>query len=127
MTNENIAFAPITADVAAFCPARAYLDEMMARVGVDGLAAAFAEPALLARIDQHAAAVRDALGAAGRAVDAEGLAAYARSIVAGAVRMGRPVPSAGAAPASRSSWGRADWTLLRLVAVCLIAEAGDLL
>ncbi|MEU4423751.1 DUF6401 family natural product biosynthesis protein, partial [Actinoplanes sp. NPDC024001] len=75
MTNENLAYAPVAA-----APAGVHLDEMMARVGVDGLAAAFAEPALLARIDQHAAAVRESLRGAGRAVDAAGLTAFARSV-----------------------------------------------
>ncbi|WP_328476955.1 DUF6401 family natural product biosynthesis protein [Actinoplanes sp. NBC_00393] len=126
MTNENLAFAPIAA-VAAARPASVYLDEMMARVGVDGLAAAFAEPALLARIDQHAAAVRDALRDAGRNGDAEGLAAYARSIVAGAVRIGRPIPQPGAAPATAVEWLSAGWPLLRLVAVCMMAEAAGVL
>ncbi|MFC7530702.1 DUF6401 family natural product biosynthesis protein [Actinoplanes sp. GCM10030250] len=126
MTNENLAFAPIAA-VAAALPAGAYLDEMMARVGVDGLTAAFAEPALLARIDQHAAAVRDALHSAGRAADADGLASYARSIAAGSVRMGRPIPEPGFAPTTTGEWLRAGWPLLRLVAVCLLADAADLL
>ncbi|GAA0475842.1 hypothetical protein FHR83_002671 [Actinoplanes campanulatus] len=129
MTNENLAFAaaPIAAAVAADRPARVYLDEMMARAGVDGLAAAFAEPALLARLDQHAAAVRDALRAAGRATDAEGLAAYARSIAAGAVRMGRPLPEPGFAPVTATEWLAAGFPLLRVVAICMIAEAGGLL
>ena len=122
MTNESIAFAPITAAVAA----AGQLDELMARVGVDGLAAAFAEPALLARIDQHAAAVRESLTDAGRAVDVDGLAAYARSITAGLVRAGRPVPAVGAAPQSPAGWLTADWSLLRLVSVCLLAVEGDL-
>ncbi|MBG0568511.1 DUF6401 family natural product biosynthesis protein [Actinoplanes aureus] len=126
MTNENIAFAPIAA-VAAAVPAAAYLDEMMARVGVDGLTAAFAEPALLALVDQHAADVREALHDAGRVADAGGLASYARSIAAGAVRAGRSIPEPGAAPATPTEWLSADWTLLRLVAVCLIAEAAGLL
>ena len=85
MTN----FAPISAAPAAD-QARALLDEMMARVGVDGLAAALGDAGLLAVLDQHAAAVRDALQHAGREVGAEGLAAYAKSIVAAAERMGRP-------------------------------------
>ena len=75
MTNENLAFAPISAASIAVPtdPATAVLDEMMARVGVDGLVAALADPGVLAVVDQHAAAVRDALpdaragrGAAGR-------------------------------------------------------------
>jgi hypothetical protein len=128
MTNENLTFAaPIAATVAAHLPAGAYLDEMMARVGVDGLAAAFAEPALLARIDQHAAAVRESLRDAGRCADAAGLAAYARSIAAGSVRAGRPLPEPGFAPMAPAEWLAAEFPLMRLVAVCLIAESEGLL
>jgi hypothetical protein len=119
--------APITAAVAVARPAGAYLDEMMARVGVDGLTAALAEPALLARLDQQAAAVRDALLDAGRVIDADGLAAYARSIAAGAVRLGRPLPEPGFAPTAASEWLAAGFPLLRLVAVCLIAETEGIL
>ena len=126
MTNEFLAFAPISAASAAD-PARALLDEMMARVGVDGLAAALADAGLLAQIDQHAAAVRDALHHAGRRIDADGLAAYAKSIAAAAERMGRPVPQPGHAYVSGSAWLAAEWHLMRLVAVCLIAESAGLL
>ena len=126
MTNEFLAFAPISA-AAAVDPARALLDEMMARVGVDGLAAALGDAGLLAQVDQHAAAVRDALHHAGREADAEGLAAYARSIVAAAHRMGRPVPEPGHAYVSGTAWLAAEWHLMRLVAVCMIAESTGLL
>ena len=125
MTNEFLAFAPVSAAPAAD-PARALLDEMMARVGVDGLAAAFGDAGLLAQVDQHAAAVRDALQHAGRA-DAEGLAAYAKSIAAAAVRMSRPLPEPGHAPLTGTAWLAAEWHLMRLVAVCLIAETAGLL
>jgi hypothetical protein len=126
MTNEFLAFAPVSAAPAA-CPARTLLDEMMARVGVDGLVAAHADAGLLAQVDQHAAAVRDSLAAAGREVGAEGLAAYAKSIAAAAVRMGRPVPEPGHAPMTGTAWLTAEWHLMRLVAVCLIAESAGLL
>ena len=126
MTNEFLALAPTSA-ASAVDPARALLDEMMARVGVDGLAAALGDAGLLAQVDQHAAAVRDALRAAGRAVDAEGLAAYAKSIAAAADRMGRPVPRPGHAHVSGSAWLTAEWPLMRLVAVCMIAESAGLL
>jgi Family of unknown function (DUF6401) len=126
MTNEFLAFAPISA-APADAPARALLDEMMARVGVDGLVAAHADAGLLALVDQHAAAVRDSLEAAGREVGAEGLAAYAKSIMAAAHRMGRPVPEPGRAYESGTAWLAAEWHLLRLVAVCLIAESAGLL
>ena len=126
MTNEFLALAPTSA-ASAVDPARALLDEMMARVGVDGLAAALGDAGLLAQVDQHAAAVRDALRTAGRAVDAEGLAAYAKSIAAAADRMGRPVPQPGQAFVSGSAWLAAEWHLTRLVAVCMIAESAGLL
>lgn len=108
-------------------PARLLLDDLMARVGVDGLAAALSHPAVLAEVDQHAAAVRDALRQAGRATDAAGLAGYARSVTAAAYRMGRPVPEAGRAYVTAADWLRAEWHLLRLVGVCMIAEAAGLL
>ena len=126
MTNEFLALAPVSVAPTA-CPARVLLDEMMARVGVDGLVAAHADPGLLAQVDQHAAAVRDALSHAGREVGAEGLASYAKSIVASADRMGRPVPQPGHAPITGTAWLTAEWHLMRLVAVCLIAESAELL
>ena len=126
MTNEFLAFAPVST-AAVVDPARALLDEMMARVGVDGLAAALGDAGLLAQVDQHAAAVRDALRDAGRTVDAQGLAAYAKSIAAAADRMGRPVPQPGHAYVSGVAWLAAEWHLMRLVAVCMIAESAGLL
>jgi hypothetical protein len=125
MNNDFLAADPAAALLAD--PARAFLDDLMARVGVDGLAAALADPGLLAQVDQHAAAVREALRGAGRAADAAGLAAYGRSVVAAADRMGRPVPQAGRAYVSGPDWLAAEWHLLRLVAVCLIAETAGLL
>jgi Family of unknown function (DUF6401) len=123
MTNEFLAFAAAAAPIAVPSdPATAVLDETMARVGVDGLIAAYTDPAVLALIDQHAAAVRDALAASGRPADADGLASYARSITFAARRSGRPVPAAGAAPRTPAAWLTADWHLLRLVAVCALAD-----
>jgi hypothetical protein len=145
MTNEFLAFAPISAaaiaasagishpvpgtrePLAPLDPAHALLDEMMARVGVDGLAAALGDAGLLAQVDQHAAAVRESLHLAGREVDAAGLAAYARSVAAAAQRMGRPLPEPGHAYLSGSAWLAAEWHLMRLVAVCMIAERDGLL
>jgi hypothetical protein len=128
MTNENLAFAPISAAPIAVPtdPATAVLDEMMARVGVDGLTAALADPGVLAVVDQHAAAVRDALADAGRPAGAEDLSAYARSIVAGMRRAGRRMPEPGEAPQVAGAWRGADWHLLRLVAVCSVAVDGGL-
>jgi hypothetical protein len=126
MTNEFLAFAPISAAVDGLVldPHTALVDEIMARVGVDGLVAAFADPGLLALVDQHAAAVRDALEEAGREADVAGLSAYIRSIVAGARRAGRALPEAGEAPVCGAEWRAADWHVLRLLAVCAIALEG---
>ena len=126
MTNEFLAFAPISALVPA-SPATGLLDEMMARVGVDGIVAALADPGLLALVDQHTAAVRDALSSAGRDADADGLAGYARAIVAGARRKSRGLPDPGFAPTAPADWKAADWHLLRLVAICMIAEENGVL
>jgi hypothetical protein len=129
MTNEFLAFAPVhtAADSLIKDADTALLDEMMARVGVDGLIAAMTEPAVLAQIDQHAAAVRDALSEAGRRADASGLAAYAKSIAFAARRAGRPLPSPGTAPVCGPGWMAADWHHMRLVAVCAIADANGIL
>ena len=113
-------------DVPTGVDARVALDELMARVGVDGLVAALRSPGLLAAVDQHAAAVREAMLVRAGRVDAAGLADYAKSVTAAAHRMGRPLPD----PAGHSGdvhWSRAGWHLLRLLAVCFVAEEGGLL
>ena len=102
------------------------LDDLMAWVGVDGLVAALRSPGLLAALDQHMAAVREALVARDGAVEADGLVGYARSVIAAAHRMGRPLPDP-AGHAGEVIWVRAGWHLLRLVAICALAdEAGYL-
>ncbi|WP_327008927.1 DUF6401 family natural product biosynthesis protein [Dactylosporangium sp. NBC_01737] len=100
--------------------ARYYLDQVMAMVGVDGLVEALAQPFLLAKVDQHAAAVRQSITAAGRNIDSISLAGYARSVIAVHQRHGRPLPT----PDS-IDWSDADWTVLRLVSVCSLADAAD--
>lgn len=99
-----------------------FLDEIMARVGVDGITAAYANAGLLAAVDQHAAAVRESLRGAGRGIDAPALAAYGRSIAAAARRAGRFLPDPGGAHVAAMDWLAAEWHLLRLVAVCMLAE-----
>ena len=98
----------------------AVLDDLMARVGVDGLTAALANPGLLAVVDQHAAAVRESVRRSGRVLDADSLAGYATSVTAAVHRSGRELPEPG--EAERVDWTRADWHLIRLAAVCAIAE-----
>ena len=98
----------------------AVLDDLMARVGVDGLTAAYANPALLAAVDQHGAAIREAVRRSGRALEAESLAGYATSIAAAVLRMGRELPEPG--EAAEFEWANAEWHIIRLVAVCAIAD-----
>lgn len=110
-----------TANPATATDARTALDNLMAWVGVDGLVAAYATPGVLAELDQHTVAVRQAIAAAGREVDAVTLNRYARSIVAAAERTGRPLPEPSLA-GTDTQWARAGWHLLRLVAVCALAD-----
>jgi hypothetical protein len=100
--------------------ARLFLDQVMARVGVDGLVASLRSPGLLAVVDQHAAAVRESLAAAGRFVDPPSLAGYARSVLAVAERHGRELPDG-----ADLDWSKAEWFVLRLVAVCSLADQAD--
>jgi Family of unknown function (DUF6401) len=96
------------------------LDDLMAKVGVDGLAAALANPGLMAEVDQHAAAVRESLAASGLVMGAVPLAGYASSVAAAAVRMGHEL----ADPAT-ADWTKASWFQLRLMAVCALAIEQD--
>lgn len=99
--------------------AHTVLDQLMANVGIDGLVAALRNPGVLAAVDQQAAAIRETIRAAGRSVDMFSLASYARSILASIHRCGYAMPDAASV-----DWTRADGTLLRLVAVCMLAESG---
>jgi hypothetical protein len=116
MTSDFFAIAAPGSSARAF----AVLDDLTSRVGVDGLTAALAEPGLLAVVDQHGAAIREAIRRSGRRLDADALAGYATSIVAAAYRMGRELPDAG--EAGDIDWARAEWHLIRLVAVCALAD-----
>jgi hypothetical protein len=109
-----------TVDWVAIEAARTSLDDLMAWVGVDGLVAALRSPGLLAVIDQHAATVRDELGE--RVRYAPALAGYARDVHTTALLEGHRLPDPG-----RLDWSDAPSYLLRLVAVCALADAADCL
>lgn len=101
--------------------ARRWLRTLHDDVGAAGLAAAAAVPGLSAMLDQHAAAVRDAttLGLESSAAVAGLvlLASYGHGVLAHAREHGwQPLP------AGRTAWRTADWTSLRLTAVCAIAQ-----
>jgi hypothetical protein len=117
----GIAYPADTSNCAAAeVTARLILDQIMARVGVDGLVASLRSPGLLAIVDQHAAAVRESLAAAGRFVDPTSLAGYARSVLAVAERHGRELPDG-----ADLDWSTAEWFVLRLVGVCSLADQTD--
>lgn len=87
-----------------------------------GIAAAAAIPGLAAMLDQHAAAVRDAtrIGQDSSAglVGLILLASYGDGVYTYARDHGwRPLP------AHPAAWRTADWTSLRLAAVCTLAAA----
>jgi len=112
----------VTTDAAPASAPEAFLEEIMAKVGVDGLVAAMGRPGLMAIVDQHAAAVRDSLAASGLTLTAGPLAGYASSVAAAAVRMDRELPE----PAL-TDWTKSSWFQLRLMAVCSLAIAHEVL
>jgi hypothetical protein len=113
------------ADMWAELSARRFLARLTEQVGTAGLVAAATAPALLATIDQHAAAVRDivAFGVEGSAVVAGAvlLAGYARGLVDHAREQGWPLRT----PDTPTSWSGADWLIMRLVGVCALARSVD--
>jgi hypothetical protein len=87
------------------------------RLGQAGLAAARVVPGLLAAIDQHAAEVRDALADREGRVARTSLAAYADGVSDTAAQHGWD----SSAP-SGSDWSRVSWPVVRLLAVCQLAD-----
>jgi hypothetical protein len=90
----------------------------MAQVGDAGLDAASRLPGLLAEIDQHAAAVIEALCGQGHALGPVALAGYAAGVFDAAAEQGWRVPDT-----ERLEWSRADWPTVRLLAVASISRA----
>lgn len=99
--------------------ARRWLSQLHDDIGAAGVAAAVALPGLAAAIDQHAAAIRESvtLGMESSASFAGLvlLASYGRGVLEYAQQRGWRPPTGGA-----HSWVRADWTSLRLTAVCAL-------
>lgn len=100
------------------------LARLDAQVGEPGRAVLPHRPALLARVDQHAAQVRDTLADESGAIATTALAAYADGVLD--VAAARGVDPFAAARAGR--WDEPPWALVRLLAVCQLtetAQAGD--
>jgi hypothetical protein len=101
--------------------AQRWLAGLMDQLGEAGLAAAAAVPALMAAVDQHAAAVRDILllGVEGSAAAAGVvlLAGYAKGLLDQA-----GTTAAELRAAVGEHWHRADWLTVRVLAVCALSR-----
>jgi hypothetical protein len=108
--------APNTVDDGRFATrsSRSVLAGLLASIGSTGLAATAELPGLLAAVDQHAAAIRDSIAATGRRITPHTLAGYMEGVREGALAHGWLPPS------GPVNWDRADWMLVRLLAVCAL-------
>lgn len=104
------------ADIAAARSARLALRALRSEFGESGLVATAQLPGLLAAVDQHAAAVRDSLFGDLRPLGEVALAGYAHGISEAAREYGWR------APEQPVDWATADWVVVRLLAVCALAE-----
>ena len=108
---------------AALWAAQLALSQLARRIATTGFPAMRTCPGLLADVDQHAAAVRDALTEVSGRISAIGLAAYADGVCDSAARHGWRVPDDG----SDLDWSAPAWPLVRLLSVCVLADAGSVL
>ena len=101
---------------------RSSLYRLLNHVGGDGVGATGRLPGLLAAVDQHAAAVRDVIGSGDDPPGLVALAGYGEGLLDAAAEIGWEPPAG-----DEVDWTRADWILVRLRAVCVLACAtGDL-
>jgi hypothetical protein len=103
---------------AAVRQSRSSLYRLLTHVGGDGLDGTALLPGLRATVDQHAAAVRDTLGSGDDPPGLLVLAGYAEGLIDTAAGIGWQPPAG-----DEVDWSRADWVLLRLRAVCVLACA----
>jgi hypothetical protein len=118
----STAFGNLRPD-AALWAAQLALSQLARRVATSGSVALQDCPALLADVDQHAAAVRDALTEISGRISAVGLAAYADGVCDSAARHGWQLP----AEDEVLDWSAPAWPLVRLLSVCVLAEAATVL
>jgi len=97
--------------------ARAVLTALDDRLGSAGLAAASVLPGLSAAIDQHAAAIRDALSDGIRAPGLVALAGYVEGIRDQGLALDWRIPAA-----HNVHWPNAEWPVVRLLAVSALAQ-----
>jgi hypothetical protein len=98
--------------------AKSTLNGLMIWLGEPGLTATRALPGLMALVDQHAAAVRDALGDPGHGLSAVSLAGYAAGVRDALIEADWRVPAV-----AEQDWSRPEWPTLRLLAICVLARS----
>ncbi|CAM3113783.1 DUF6401 domain-containing protein [Saccharomonospora xinjiangensis] len=104
--------------------ARRDLDVLAGRLASAGVSTTALDPARLAEMDQHAAAVRDILTSEGGTAGVVELAAYAQGVLDAAAEAGWTPESHTTASVESTT----NWIVLRLLAVCALADsspAGD--
>ncbi|WP_157640949.1 DUF6401 family natural product biosynthesis protein [Longispora albida] len=84
-------------------------------LGEQASTAAGVIPGVGAAVDQHAAAIRDALSAGAGVIGPVALASYASGLREVATEQGWELPAA-------VTWPEAGWQEIRLAAVCLLAR-----
>ncbi|GGM15448.1 DUF6401 family natural product biosynthesis protein [Dactylosporangium sucinum] len=105
------------AEATRHCAARATLNGLMTWLGEAGLRAAAESAGLRAAVDQHAAAIRDALGDPERGPGVVALAGYATGVRDALIEAEWQLP-----PTGELDWSRAEWPTLRLIAICSLAR-----
>jgi Family of unknown function (DUF6401) len=98
--------------------AKSTLNGLMIWLGEPGLAAAGTLPGLMALVDQHAAAVRDALGDPADGLSAVSLAGYAAGVRDALIEADWRVPAV-----AEQDWSRPEWPTVRLLAICVLARS----
>ena len=98
--------------------AKSTLNGLMIWLGETGLAAAGQRVGLMALIDQHAAAVRDALGDPGDGLSPVSLAGYASGVRDALIEAEWRLPAV-----ADQDWSRPEWPTVRLLAVCELARS----
>src|SRR5699024_6058353 len=98
--------------------AKSTLNGLMIWLGEPGLTAACQRVGLMSLIDQHAAAVRDALGDPADGLSAVSLAGYAAGVRDALIEAEWSVPAV-----ADQDWSKPEWPTVRLLAICALARS----
>jgi uncharacterized protein DUF6401 len=98
--------------------AKSTLNGLMIWLGEPGLAAARESVGLMSLVDQHAAAVRDALGDPAAGLGAVSLAGYAAGVRDALIEADWRVPAV-----AEQDWSKPEWPTVRLLAICSLARS----